>query len=140
MNDPATPSPSRRTGRELRLDALELAQVRAHEGAGLIGFRRIFGAEDFASACDFADYAVLPPGSSIGVHRHGDDEELYLVLEGEGTMTLDGRTFRVGRGSVVLNRAGGEHGLVNDGATPLKIFVIQVALKSRAASGAESSS
>lgn len=122
-------------GARARLDELPLASVRAHDGEGLIGFHRVFTTEDLRSACDFADYAVLPPGTSIGVHRHGANEEIYLVLDGEGTMTLDGETFRVGKGDVVLNRSGGEHGLRNDGTAPLRLFVVQVALPAGRAEG-----
>jgi mannose-6-phosphate isomerase-like protein (cupin superfamily) len=83
----------------------------------------------FASPCNYVDYAVLPPGATIGVHRHGRDEELYLVLEGSGVMHRDGEEFRVGPGSLVVNRAGGTHGLRNDGDVPLRLFVVEIALE-----------
>jgi len=111
-----------------RLAAAELAQVCAHGGDGTIGFARLFAAADFASPVRFVDYATIPPGASIGRHTHGADEELYLVLEGTGTMHLDGTDFRVGPGSVILNRAHGTHGLRNDSDAPLRIFVVQVGL------------
>lgn len=114
-----------------RLGELALAQVCAHGGTGAIGFHRLFTAADFAGPWRFVDYAVLPPGTSIGTHRHGDDEELYLVLEGSGCLQRDGEELRVGPGSVVINRPGGEHGLTNDGDVPLRLFVVEVALGSR---------
>jgi mannose-6-phosphate isomerase-like protein (cupin superfamily) len=110
----------------LRLDSLPLRQTCAHEGNGLIDFHRVFPREAFVSACHFVDYAVLPPGASIGIHTHGDDEEIYLVLEGQGVMHLDGEEFRVGPGSVIKNRRRGTHGLRNDGATPLRLFVVEI--------------
>lgn len=116
----------------LRLADLPLESVRAHDGEGRIGFHRVFQAAQLASACHFVDYAVLPPGASIGVHTHGRNEELYLVLEGTGTMHLDGAEFRVGPGSVIKNRIGGTHGLRNDGAVPLRLFVVEIAARSDA--------
>jgi len=113
----------------LRLDALELTEDCAHGGEGRIRWRRALDAAAFASPCNFVDYAVLPPGTSIGVHRHGRDEELYLVLEGTGVMHQDGAEFQVGPGSLVVNRAGGSHGLRNDGAVPLRLFVVEIALE-----------
>lgn len=113
------------------LDELPLQRVRAHGGLGEIGFHRLFGAADFAAPCNFVDYAVLPPGASIGLHRHGDDEELYLVLRGSGTMTRDGETFRVAAGSVVVNRRHGSHGLLNDGDEDLHLFVVEIAAPAR---------
>ncbi len=111
-----------------RLGALTLERVRAHGGDGAIGFHRLFDAHDFAAPVHFVDHAVLPPGTSIGLHRHGADEELYLVLEGEGTLVRDGETIAVGPGTVVVNRAGGEHGLRNTGSVPLRLFVIEVGI------------
>jgi mannose-6-phosphate isomerase-like protein (cupin superfamily) len=112
----------------LQLDELALERVVAHGGQGRIGFHRLFEAADFAGPWNFVDYAVLPPGASIGTHRHGRNEELYLVLEGEGTMQLEGKSIPVRAGHVVLNRPGGEHGLVNTSAAPLRLFVVEVAV------------
>ena len=122
--DRAAPRPLR-----LRLDEVELERVRAHGGEGTILFRRLLEGDRAAGAWHFVDYAVVPPGASIGRHRHGANEELYLVLEGHGTMFRDGEEFEVGPGSVVLNRAFGEHGLRNDGEGPLRLFVVEVALR-----------
>lgn len=110
------------------LGRLPLESVVAHGGAGRIDFRRLFEAADFRAPIHFVDYAVLPPQSSIGTHTHGDNEELYLVLEGRGRMHLDGEDFEVEPGSVILNRAGGTHGLTNTGAQPLRLFVVEVGL------------
>lgn len=112
----------------VNLGDLELASVQAHGGVGRIAFCRVLEAAQFASPCHFVDYAVLPPGASIGVHTHGRNEELYLVLEGTGTMHLDGQEFGVRPGSLIRNRVGGTHGLRNDGAGPLRLFVIEVGL------------
>lgn len=100
----------------------------AHGGVGTVRVSRPLVADDFVGTWHFVDYAVLPPGSSIGRHRHGADEELYLILEGEGLMTVDGEEHRVGKGDLILNRPGGEHGLVNDGDGDLAIFVVEVGL------------
>jgi mannose-6-phosphate isomerase-like protein (cupin superfamily) len=110
-----------------KLDNLPLERVVAHDGDGEILFHRAFTNAAFEGPWNFVDYAVLPPGTSIGQHQHGDDEELYLVLEGRGTMHIDGRDLPVEAGSVVINRRGGTHGLRNDGPTPLRLFVVEVA-------------
>jgi quercetin dioxygenase-like cupin family protein len=114
--------------RVVNLNGLPLESVTAHGGDGKILFHRPFDGDAFEGPWNFVDYAVLPPGSSIGLHSHGDNEELYLVLEGSGTMQLDGRELRVEKGSLVLNRRGGSHGLRNDGDVPLKLFVVEVAI------------
>jgi len=119
-------------GRRARnLADLALDPVVAHGGEGLVGFCRVLDASDFQGPWNFVDYAVVPPGASIGLHAHGDDEELYLVLAGEGLMRVDGHELRVRPGHVVLNRPGGRHGLVNDGTEPLRLFVVEVSLRGR---------
>jgi mannose-6-phosphate isomerase-like protein (cupin superfamily) len=119
--------PRARPERVTRLAANPLARVTAHGGRGRIGFRRLFDRAAFTAPVNFVDYAVVPPKGSIGLHRHGANEEIYLVLSGRGRMRLDAREFAVGPGSVVVNRPGGRHGLVNTGARDLRLFVVEVA-------------
>lgn len=125
-------SPGELGRRALNLEDLELEPVVAHGGEGKIGFCRVLAASDFEGPWNFVDYAVVPPGASIGQHRHGANEELYLVLAGEGVMRVDGQEIRVRPGHVVVNRPGGRHGLVNDGQEPLRLFVVEIALRGRA--------
>jgi mannose-6-phosphate isomerase-like protein (cupin superfamily) len=109
------------------LRELALADVRAHGGDGRIRFARIADAGALAGGCNFIDYAELPPGASIGRHRHAaDEEELYLVLGGEGVMWRDGERFAVREGDLVRNAPGGEHGLENPGPEVLRLFVLEL--------------
>ena len=66
--------------RVVKLQELPLERVVAHGGDGEILFHRPFEASAFEGPWNFVDYAVLPPGTSIGLHTHESDEELYLVL------------------------------------------------------------
>lgn len=53
--------------------------------------------------------ASLPPGGSTQRHYHRDSEEFYFLLEGGGTMEIDGETHPVGPGDAVLIPAGTWH-------------------------------
>lgn len=102
-------------------------RVTAHGGDGQIEFCRLVESGALAGGVNFIDHAVLPPGVSIGRHRHAvDEEELYLVLSGEGVMWRDGAEFAVQRGDLVRNPPGGAHGLRNTGDGPLELFVIEL--------------
>ena len=61
-----------------------------HGGKGSIHYYRVFHDEDFESSWSFIDRSILPPGSSIGLHTHGKNEEMYFIIEGNGIMAVDG--------------------------------------------------
>jgi mannose-6-phosphate isomerase-like protein (cupin superfamily) len=108
--------------------AADQREEQAHGGIGQVSVSRPLVSSDFVGPWHFVDYAVLPPGSTIGLHRHGEDEELYFILEGEGAMTVDGERRRVRPGDLILNSPGGTHGLENDSDQELGVLVIEVGL------------
>ena len=102
----------------------------SHGGQGPVDLYEIWGRGDFESSVDFIDRMVVPPGSTVGTHRHGaNEEEMYVMLAGEATMTLEGETVTVRRGDMILNPPAGSHGLINDSAAPVDLLVIQVGIK-----------
>ena len=105
----------------------ELHRVRAHNGRGRIRFKRLLTGEQIDGACNFMDFSVIPPGSTIAEHRHTlDEEEYYLILEGSGCMSRDGETFQVQPGDLIRNRPGGTHSLVNDSEDDIILFVFEL--------------
>jgi len=97
-----------------------------HDGEGTIQFVEIFNR--FTTPVRHFHYTILPPGTSIGAHKHGNDEEFYVILEGTGQMLDEGEIKPVQAGDVIMNPPHGEHGLTNTSATePLKILVFEVA-------------
>jgi len=98
----------------------------AHEGIGRINVARPFDTQAFETGLMFVERVEMPPGTSIGIHRHGNDEELYFILSGSGRMVVDGREYRVSAGDLVLNRRGGSHGLLNDSDDSIELLVWQV--------------
>ncbi|MEV0123181.1 cupin domain-containing protein [Streptomyces sp. NPDC050703] len=117
------------TGRVPNLRDLLAAKEHDHGGLGTILAHRVFTRGADGPGAEFIDLAVLPPGTSIGRHRHGADHETYVVLSGEGLMHQDGEEFRVGPGDVVANRPHGEHGLLNDRDTDLHLLVFEEELR-----------
>lgn len=65
---------------------------------------------------------ALKPGSGIGLHVQREDE-IYYVLSGTGTMTLDGKTVNVTPGTAVLTRTGSSHSLRQTGTEDLVILI-----------------
>jgi len=103
-----------------------LSETIAHGGQGVVKTARVAG-EDRHSGFHFIDLTEVPPGHSIGVHTHGlEDEEVYVIVAGQGEMTLNGQTFDVEPGDVVVNPRGGTHALTNTGSEPLRLVVLDV--------------
>jgi mannose-6-phosphate isomerase-like protein (cupin superfamily) len=116
--------------RKCNLFTLPLTSESAHQGAGHVNSTRVAIMSELAGGCNFIDYAEVPPGSSIGEHRHADDEEeFYLVLGGIGTMRVESETFTVGAGDLVRNPPGGLHGLVNTGDQIFRLFVFELTVR-----------
>ena len=65
---------------------------------------------------------ALKPGAGIGYHEQKEDE-IYYVLSGTGTMTLDGKTVNVTPGTAVLTRTGSSHSLRQTGSEDLVILI-----------------
>lgn len=101
----------------------------SHDGEGSIEIYRAFRRKDFDGAWDFAIRVVMPPGSSMGEHSHGNDEEMYIILQGEGTMTIEGKEQHVSAGDMIVNKAFGTHGLVNTSEQDIELLIIQASLK-----------
>ena len=98
----------------------------SHDGKGLVKNALLYGDADFSTNLRFVIYTELPPGTSIGNHTHGNDDEVYVILEGLGTMTIDGEAHEVSAGDVILNKPYGSHGLENTSDDILKILVFEV--------------
>jgi quercetin dioxygenase-like cupin family protein len=98
----------------------------SHDGKGRVKNALLYGDTDFSTNLRFVIYTELPPGTSIGYHTHGNDEEVYVILEGLGTMTIDGEVHEVRAGDVILNKPYGSHGLENTSGSVLKILVFEV--------------
>lgn len=111
----------------LSFSTAEFTFQTAHDGVGRVQAARS-ATSGCGTVCNFIDLVVVPAGCSVGWHRHGpDDEELYIIIDGHGSMSVDDQRFVVAAGDVVINRPGGAHGLENTGAQPLRMVVVDVA-------------
>ena len=65
-------------------------------------------------------WLTLPPGASIGVHKHDDNEDVYIIISGQGIFTdSDGKESEVKAGDITIARPGQSHALKNVGEEPL---------------------
>jgi quercetin dioxygenase-like cupin family protein len=71
----------------------------------------------------FCDVYCFEPGQEQKGHVHGEQDKVYVVLEGQGTFQVGGehQVLRAGQGTMAP--AGEEHGVKNDSGQRLKVLV-----------------
>src|SRR5213083_1666527 len=70
------------------------------------------------------DLYCVAPGQDQKPHTHGDQDKFYVVLEGRGRFRLGAAERTVEVGGAPGAAAGGEPGLVSDGAASLLALVV----------------
>jgi quercetin dioxygenase-like cupin family protein len=77
-------------------------------------------------------YVVLGPGESVGKHSTGGYEEVVVVFEGKGKMTITGGPeLSLGQGSVAYCPPQKEHDVTNIGSQPLRYLYVVAAVPSK---------
>jgi quercetin dioxygenase-like cupin family protein len=71
----------------------------------------------------FCDIYCFEPGQEQKGHVHGEQDKVYLVLEGEGTFQVGSDSRILGPGFGTLAPAGEEHGVKNHTNQRLKLLV-----------------
>lgn len=71
----------------------------------------------------FCDVYCFEPGQEQKGHVHGDQDKVYMVLEGQGKFKVGDEERVLGHGQGTMAPAGEEHGVVNHTNTRLKVLV-----------------
>ncbi len=105
----------------------ELQQVRQPEmkgGAGALETTHFLQADEFHGKGRLFAHGRLRPGSSVGLHRHEKDFEVYYILHGHGMYNDDGTIQPVGPGDVTICPEGRSHALDNTGDEDLEYIAL----------------
>jgi quercetin dioxygenase-like cupin family protein len=71
----------------------------------------------------FCDIYCFEPGQEQKGHVHGEQDKVYLVLEGKGTFQIGDEKQVLGPGDGTMAPAGEEHGVRNHTKNRLKVLV-----------------
>lgn len=66
----------------------------------------------------------LEPGEETGGEIHADTDQFFRFEQGEGRLTLDGKTHKIGAGDGVVVPAGAHHNVICTGHETLKLYTI----------------
>jgi mannose-6-phosphate isomerase-like protein (cupin superfamily) len=97
-----------------------------HGGEGFIHVFRAFTRKDSPVQVDFIDFVIIPSGATIGRHRHGDNREWYVIINGHCEMLFGNERVPVKPWDVLVNPPSGEHALYNNSGQDVTLVVFQV--------------
>jgi quercetin dioxygenase-like cupin family protein len=103
--------------------------IAPEKGDTLIGDNRVevqfkVGSRSSGAAQLFVAKATIPAGTAVATHLHEIDEEGVFVLEGEITVTLNGKEHNIGVGGMVFIPPGTWMAISNPSAKPATVLGI----------------
>ena len=93
-------------------------------GKGSITIQHFFSKDEIKAKCRLCGRLILPPGASIGMHKHEMEDEVFIIERGKGILEDGHSQTKVESGDVILTGNGKEHALVNDGNEPLELIAV----------------
>lgn len=103
--------------------ALEKPEQGWDDHRGRAAWTRLFSQGETPTESMTAGVAELAKGGFLAPHRH-PQAEIYYVLSGRGTVTVDGEELSVEAGSALFIPGGSEHAIRNDAEEPLRFFYV----------------
>lgn len=91
------------------------------DARGRLSFKTLIDGDVTATTALTFGTATLESGDWLSPHRH-TQAEIYYILSGSGTMTIDGVRHEVATGTGIFIPGNAEHGILNDGPAPLKFL------------------
>jgi mannose-6-phosphate isomerase-like protein (cupin superfamily) len=112
----------------INLDGVEMnAFADKGEPVGKIG---IYVSGDTPASSKFVTGRfVLSPGKSPHAPHTHLEEEVMIVESGNGEIFCDGKTTKVGPGSVMFTTPNASHGITNTGSEPIVFYFVKWASK-----------
>jgi len=93
-------------------------------GKGSVEILHIFKQEELKGKARLCAKITLEPGCSIGLHQHDNEEEIFYVIQGKGTVDDNGTLSEVKAGDAILTGNGASHSIENTGDSTLELMAV----------------
>lgn len=93
-------------------------------GKGSVEILHIFKQEELKGKARLCAKITIAPGSSIGLHQHDNEEEIFYVVKGKGMVNDNGTLTEVKAGDAIITGNGASHAVENTGEEPLEMIAV----------------
>ena len=93
-----------------------------------MGFTQLIGHNELSTNFLYLHTGVIHAKSGIGHHFHHNIEEMYVILNGEAEITINGRTSKIKAPAVVPCKMGDSHAIYNPSNDPVRWLNFAVSL------------
>ncbi|HEX8203324.1 MAG TPA: cupin domain-containing protein [Isosphaeraceae bacterium] len=112
------------TSRTIPLDQVRM--VTATDQGESVGENGVYIAGDTPASTGFVTGRfVLPPGKSPHAPHAHPEEEVMIIERGHGEIYCDGKTTKIGPGSVMYTTPNAPHGITNTGDEPIVFYYVK---------------
>ena len=92
--------------------------------------RVLAGKEDLLDGrVQMVNWSRLPVGKSFQPHYHEDMQEVFVLIEGDAEMKVDGQTARLSGGDAILIEPRETHAMANTGDADVSYVVFGISLQ-----------
>ncbi|MCH2213115.1 MAG: cupin domain-containing protein [Fuerstiella sp.] len=101
---------------------------RYHGGTGTVHYRRALAPAVFSTPWAFVDHLIIPPESGVGTRQHANIEEIYYIVRGAGSITIDGRSAAIRKGDAFYTLLNESYSITNNSTGDLELLIVGVAM------------
>jgi len=110
-----------------RLDQNNMRSIKPAADGKNLQYRRVFGPEVFSTDWNHVDYMVVGADSTTGTRQLTGVEEVYYVLKGAGSVTIDNETAAVKADDAFYGKLGEKISISSNKNESLELLVIGIA-------------